>query len=166
MDCTALVMLFAFLLSPCVLQEWGRSAYKNLTFFRTVVECWTMYVDCSKHLMAMLKLHLMHQQSLYMSSNQCKIGILHAISCIKRQHYIICSIQTLEALLDKLKNIFYLISYLLWSHSCVVWYHQNNFSRDGSTPRVKTQKAVINLKDSICCRCWILQQHRPQLWIL
>lgn len=70
--------------------------------------------------------------------------------------------KALKSLLEKLSNAFYSISYPLRSHSCVIWYHQNNFSRNGNTPHVKTQKAVINLKDPICYRCWILQQHSSE----
>lgn len=57
----------------------------------------------------MLNTRLIEQQSLYVSSNECKIGILNVIPDIKRQHYVICSIKALKALLEKLGNTSYLI---------------------------------------------------------
>lgn len=104
MDRTGLVVLFAFLLLPCVIQERGRSAYQICCIFLTVVECWMMNQDCSKHLTVMLKLHLMEQQSLYISSNEYKIGILNVISYIKRQHYVNCSIQSFKSSVGEVKE--------------------------------------------------------------
>lgn len=108
-DWRDLVMLFAFILVCCVIQEWGRNAYQLCLTFLTVAECKTTNLDCSKHLTALLNLCLMKKQSLYVCSNECKIGILNVIPDIKRQHYVICSIKALKALLEKLRDTSYLI---------------------------------------------------------
>lgn len=41
---------------------------------------------------------------MYISSNECKIGILNVISYIKRQHYVICSIQSFKSAVGEVKE--------------------------------------------------------------
>lgn len=90
-----------FLLLPPLTQKWRKSIFCFISFIFKKSHLpylpnfgWVMDKEWGLFQTPDGSSEVPFDQSLYISSNECQIGILNVFSYIKKQHYVICSVQS------------------------------------------------------------------------